>query len=694
MKKRRTALTMALSSFWIALSWSQATSAFSITAYPSLDIPLGMTLPESSSTPLYSIGYGASLRGEYALPFARGLSAGLVFDADVAPLNSSDKSATFLGAAGELAYTLYPIPRLSLRTGAQGGMYRGSFEGEPVVQPYVAGSMDIAYLINPSLGAGIGATYKSYLPFGDIYNGLAIRIGAQFHLGAGKAVLKVEPRLQPIFPLFYSYYDKNPVGEMDIRNNSSSEMRDVSVKFFVKQFMDQPKECWSADSLAAGTGKSVPVFALFKDSIFSVTEGTKVAGEMLVSYTYLGKDVQESIPVTVAVNNRNGMTWDDTNKIAAFVTSMDPSVRGFSLPIASMARTRGNQAVSTNFRIAMALLDALKIHEVGYVSDPVSPFETRTASKEAVDYLQFPVQTLAYKGGDCDDLSILYAALIESAGIGSAFLTIPGHIYVAFDLGMTEGEASGFFKDPSSLISRDGEAWLPVEITRVQEGFVKAVQSGVQEWKAATRSGGACFFPVREAWKTFAPANTGAIVKDLPSAPSTASVGAAYDAEIQRFFVQEYQPRIDALKAEIAKGGDTLKQRNRLGILYARFGMLSDAQKQFEFVSSAKGVSPALASAALINLGNIAYLGAKYLEASQYYGRALEFAPDNPVAVLGYARAAFELGKTSETNAALDKLQSLDPSSAAKYAYMATGGMAIGRAASAEKEISAWSDSE
>jgi transglutaminase-like putative cysteine protease len=44
------------------------------------------------------------------------------------------------------------------------------------------------------------------------------------------------------------------------------------------------------------------------------------------------------------------------------------------------------------------------------------------------DSLNYPYQTLFYRGGDCDDLSILFCSLMESLGVASAFITVPGHI--------------------------------------------------------------------------------------------------------------------------------------------------------------------------------------------------------------------------------------------------------------------------
>jgi tetratricopeptide (TPR) repeat protein len=691
---KRLSLVSLIAFLSASFMWPQVTSSLSVTAVPTIDIPIGVTLPGHDDISLYGLGYGVTVRGEYALPFARFLSAGLVIDADFVPPNTTGKWVTLLGGGAEVAATLYPIQRLGVRAGARGGLYAGFFEQQSFTQPYVAGSLDVGYLFTPSFNLDLGASYKVFFPYGVIYNGLGLSLGFQYRIGATKAVMKTMPLVRPIFPLFYSYYDKNPVGQIALSNVSASEMRKLSVSFFVRQFMEQPKECWTADSLAAGKKVDAPIYALFKDSIFGVTEGTKVAGEILVSYEYLGKPIKESVPVTVTINNRNGMTWDDTRKVAAFVTSMDSSVRSFSLPVAAMSRTRGNQAVNAAFRAAMAIFDALKAQGLGYVSDPVAPFETKSANKEVVDYLQFPVQTLAFKGGDCDDLSIVYAALLESAGVGTAFITIPGHIYMAFDLGMRAEEAKDFFNNTNTLIVREGEAWLPVEVTRVQDGFVRAYQTGVQEWLTAEKSGKAGFYPISEAWTEYPPANTGEIVKVAPSLPTVQSVGSLYDAEIQRFYIAEFQPRIDASKADIAKakGLDLLRKRNRLGILYARFGMLDEARKQFEAIVAAdEGGSGKVAVAALINLGNIAYLSSIFDKAADFYDRALKLQPDNAAALLGSARANYELGKGAKATSSLEKLRVVSPVEAEKYAYIG-GASTSGRAASADKELSSWSD--
>ena len=122
----------------------------------------------------------------------------------------------------------------------------------------------------------------------------------------------------------------------------------------------------------------------------------------------------------------------------------------------------------------MGIFEAMRLYGLNYVIDPLSSFVEASKDELFLDYLQFPSQSLIYRAGDCDDLSILYAALLESVGIETAFITVPGHIFMAFSLGLTELEARQAFTSAGDFIYADGKAWVPVEVTIVQDGFNKA----------------------------------------------------------------------------------------------------------------------------------------------------------------------------------------------------------------------------
>jgi hypothetical protein len=110
-----------------------------------------------------------------------------------------------------------------------------------------------------------------------------------------------------------------------------------------------------------------------------------------------------------------------------------------------------------------------------------------------------------YRGGDCDDLSILVCSLLESIGIKTAFITIPGHIYMAFDSGMTKEQAEETLETLNNVIVLDDEVWVPLEITLTNEGFYKAHRTGAREWRVANAQGKAALYKMEDSWKIYQP---------------------------------------------------------------------------------------------------------------------------------------------------------------------------------------------
>ena len=673
--------------------FAQVTSDFSLSIHPAVDIPLGPALADG--TPYYSVGGGASIRGEYILPFARFLYTGLGVDFDYAPLNSSQKGLTLLFAGPQAGVTFFPVPRLQLKLAAFGGMYLGFGLGAMTYNPFAGAVVDVQYLLNPSFSIGAGASIKNaFSSYGTVYQGLGIHLGASYHVGAGggRANLMIEPSMAPVFPLFYSYYDEHPVGTVVLSNGSPSAIQDVTASFFVKEYMEQPKVFSRLPALDRRQSVTLPVQALFERSIFDVTTETKVAGEIAVTYKYLGSEVTERKPVTVTINNRNAMTWDDDRKAAAFVTATDPDVMLFAKSIASDAGRAVPPAVNANFRIAVALFQAMALQGVGYVTDPSTPYGSSLDKAAAIDYLQFPMQTLAYRAGDCDDLSILYCAMLEAAGVRTAFITVPGHIYVAFDLGMRPEDSRVTFTNPQSLIIRDNETWVPVEITLVRKGFTEAWRSGAVDWQTNSAKGAAKFMVVRDAWQEYRPVSASRVLKEPVRLPDGESAFKAYTAELNRFLGLDLKPRAAVLQDQLKTDRRNTKLMNKLGVLYARYGMLTEAKIQFEAALRIAGESAS--AGVLVNLGNISYLNGNFSDAVTYYNKALEKAPNAPGALRGLALSSYEAGDTKQVDDALSRLKTADPESAEKLAALGSGTTANSqaRAASADKEVNSWSE--
>jgi len=94
----------------------------------------------------------------------------------------------------------------------------------------------------------------------------------------------------------------------------------------------------------------------------------------------------------------------------------------------------------------------------------------------------------------------------------------------------------------------------------------------------------------------------------------------------------------------------------------------------------------------LINLGNLSYLEGKYQEAFDYYNKALQKDAQSVIAILGKARAAYELRKDDEVKKAYDLLLKTAPDTAKQYAYLGSSASGSGRASAADKEVTTWSE--
>ncbi len=75
-----------------------------------------------------------------------------------------------------------------------------------------------------------------------------------------------------------------------------------------------------------------------------------------------------------------------------------------------------------------------------YVSDPTS-----------FEYVKSPRESLAVQGGDCDDAAILLASMLESIGVRTRMVFIPGHVYVQANL----AEALKSYKSVEDWIDLD-----------------------------------------------------------------------------------------------------------------------------------------------------------------------------------------------------------------------------------------------
>jgi tetratricopeptide (TPR) repeat protein len=413
----------------------------------------------------------------------------------------------------------------------------------------------------------------------------------------------------------------------------------------------------------------VPVTALFNEAMMDLTENITANASLHISYRALSQAKQTELPLQMPIYHRNAMSWDDDRRASSFVSPRDPAAKLFARYVQSVTDTRlrpTNGAVGRiprNIQYALGLFEALKIYGINYVIDPSSSYVELSENASSLDTLNYPYQTLYYRGGDCDDLSILFCSLLEVLGIDTAFITIPGHIYMAFDSGLTEEEGREQFFLPDELIYHDGKAWVPLEITLTAAPFYQAWRVGARQWRNAGED--RSFFPMRASWTRYKPVSVSDAADKLPELPDENSLINAIEESLNIYVGFQIRPMARELEAQIAESPSrAMVQRNDLGGLYGKAGMLFDAETELHRIH--------LDAPAAVNLGNIAFVRGQYGEAESLYRESLRLEPGNALARLGLARTCYERGDYAGAEREYRYLQKTNPELAWLYPYLGT----------------------
>ncbi len=559
--------------------------------------------------------------------------------------------------------------------------------------PYLDAGAGLSFYLSSRLRIGVGTSYRHF--FGlpdDLFKGVGFYIGTSFRfplsgsidiepvktLPARLDITKVE--MDEIFPVFYKYYDEHPIGKVTVKNKEKGNIDNITVSFFIKQYMDNPKTYSVKDTIKRGESRTFDVFALFNERVLDITEGAKVSSELQVKYDFKGDNKEKSVIKTISLQNRNASIWDDDRRAAAFITARDPVVLKLSKNLAGIIREEPNKVFGKNFMSINAIHNALSVYGITYVVDPKTPYKDFHKNKQAVDFLQFPRQTLEYKAGDCDDLSILYSALLEALSIDTALITVPGHIYIAVDLGITPKEAKAVFYNSGNLIIRNSRVWLPFEVTMVQDNFSDAWTEGAREWHKYNPAGKAGFYPVSDAWKVFEPVGLPGDASGIIIPPQE-KIKPRFVESMQSIIKKEVQNKAEDLKTRITKSG-SYKLVNRLGILYARYGLYEDAEKEFKKILGKSNYR----DIGYINIGNIRYKKGDFKGALNYYNRAKENLSDNSKLLINIARANYKLKDYDKAQKFYEEVKIISPEIAEKFQYLGTRSDTTERAASAEEK--------
>ena len=222
----------------------------------------------------------------------------------------------------------------------------------------------------------------------------------------------------------------------------------------------------------------IPFYALIPDNYSN--------DKTIISYadfflSTVDENPDEQIQKPTLVNSIN--SWDGKVKNLKYFINKDLN---YSMTYSKEVLSRYKNELDTmsyqlsNFYKAKIIFNEC-VKKIVYSSDP----------KASADYVQFPEETMELKGGDCDDLSVLYSSFLESIGIQTALVDYKpgsniGHVNVMVNTELSPEQAGLITKNDNKYLIRKNEkgidqVWIVVETTSLSN-FDSAWYIGMEKF--------------------------------------------------------------------------------------------------------------------------------------------------------------------------------------------------------------------
>ena len=413
-----------------------------------------------------------------------------------------------------------------------------------------------------------------------------------------------------LFPSLMQVYLKKPAGRVVVNNTLAEPLKNLRVDFFLPKYMDVPAQGNEVASLDPGQSVALDLPVVLNQSVLDVEEDLLLQGQITLKFrTALGpQELAFARPVTLY--RKTALTWDVTAKLASFITPNETTVDLLTHRILQNRPDEG--PISASFLRAVTLVSALGAIPLRYVPNPHTPVSEILGNKTVVDTVRFARTTLLYESGDCSDTTALTASLFESAGLPTAILTTPGHVFLAFDTGEHDDNAWLFQAPGFETVTAGGKVWLPLETTVLAKGFTEAWRTASALVRTYRGTKDFEFISVQGVRSLYPP---------LPLPPSTLAIPTPDRNSTRDLAVRSLSGLTDQVYRVIRAGLDEGKaglsgralsrQNNRIAVLLSRYGHTEEASALYRsIVATDPTFVPAYVNWANLNLQKGDYSGA------------------------------------------------------------------------------------
>jgi tetratricopeptide (TPR) repeat protein len=610
-------------------------------------------VPAGDKADYFTAGGGGNVGVELALPSLNlwgwwpwlsglGGGAGLEVGYAYAPLGqNTDGGLQLYSAGGTLGLHYFLLSRLFLRADAALGLYQGVSPHATSGALWWRAGGDIGFRFSPSIVLSAGGGYGHYQnrEGGPLYSGLYAGLRVQFTINIGRTGSGIELDFvqdDVVYPSLMFLYQEAPVGTLGIVNHEDAELRNVEVRFRAGEHTSSEFICGTIPHISRERRESLPLLADFSPKLMDFTENGRIAGEVVIRYSYLGTSRESVQSVVLRIAHRNSVPLGDSEALASLVSPNAPEILEYAKHVVGMARGQSRRGVNKKLEHAIWLFEGLLAAGLRG-EEAASP--DASASSDPLEELQYPAQTLAYRSGSATDIGLAYAAALEASGISAAFIALPDDYIVLFSLGLAGEQAGRSFGDLANLQIIDDQAWLPLSMAAFNEGFGKSWKAGLRRLdRIVTEGEYATLNILQEAWGPYpsVPFPALGVRSVLPDAKELA---ARAEAELEDYVAGEILPLIDSVSRQIRENGGTISRHNLLGSLHIQAKQMTAARAEYEKSAKMDSVG------AMTTLGNMALWEKDFAAARRWFERALGIQPENRTALRGLEQIAQFLGE-------------------------------------------------
>ncbi len=267
--------------------------------------------------------------------------------------------------------------------------------------------------------------------------------------------------LNPIYPMLSEEYLEHPFAMGKVANLSDDEIV-IKPSSYISNINNDVVSSPSV-SIAPFDTISVPFYTVISRA-FSLLDKREIA-QASFYLTSIYDDNDDELQKPILINGLN--SWDSkVNNLRYFVKYDYQDANKYSKDILNSSKE-----LLSALDERLILFNQTKIifnsfiKKMQYVSDPRSSSE----------YVQLPMQTIEVAGGDCDDLSVAFSALLESIGIQTAFVDYKSeetisHVNLLVNTKLKPEEAKLITQNDKKYFIRNNgigeeEIWIPIELT-------------------------------------------------------------------------------------------------------------------------------------------------------------------------------------------------------------------------------------